>query len=75
MIPRQVGPCEFGQLGRLVTVRCPRELDPLVRQAGARWEPASRRWLVEPRRVGPLVRALRRITDPLLRHGGLDLDR
>jgi hypothetical protein len=26
------------------------------------------------RRVGPLIRELRRTTDPLFRHAGLDLD-
>jgi hypothetical protein len=33
------------------------------------------RWLIERRRVGPLVRELRRATDPLLfRQAGIDLD-
>jgi hypothetical protein len=74
VLPQGIGPCEFGQLGALIAGRCPSDLDPLLRQAGGRWEPASRRWLVEPRRLGPLVRALRRATDPLFRHAGLDLD-
>jgi hypothetical protein len=34
----------------------------------------SRRWLVHRRRRGPLLRSLRRTTDPLFRRAGLDLD-
>jgi hypothetical protein len=55
-------------------VRCPSDLDPLMLKAGGVWEPASRRWLIERRRIGPLVRNLRRNTDPLFRRVGLDLD-
>jgi hypothetical protein len=29
---------------------------------------------IEPRRIGPVVRALRRQTDPLFRQAGIDLD-
>jgi hypothetical protein len=42
--------------------------------AGGQWEPGSRRWHIERRRLGPLVRALRRDPDPLFRHAGIDLD-
>jgi hypothetical protein len=70
----RVGPCEFGELGAMVTVRCPQDYDPLMRQAGGVWEPGSRRWLIERRRIGPLVRNLRAATDPLFRRVGLDLD-
>lgn len=28
----QIGPCQFGQVGRWVTVRCPRDLEPLMRR-------------------------------------------
>ena len=70
----QIGPCAFGTFGRLVTVRCPGELAPLMRRAGGQWEPGSRRWLIERRRIGPLIRALRRETDPLFRRAGLSLD-
>jgi hypothetical protein len=42
--------------------------------AGAVWEPGERRWLVSLRRLGPVLRALRRQTDPLFRQAGLDLD-
>jgi hypothetical protein len=37
----------------------------LLRQAGGEWDPGSRRWLVERWRLGPLIRNLRRTTDPL----------
>jgi hypothetical protein len=58
----------------MVAVRCPRELDPLMRRAGGTWEPVSRRWLIEHRRIGPVLRELRRTTDPLFRQAGLNLD-
>jgi hypothetical protein len=73
-IPGQIGPCAFGTLGRLVTVRCPGEFAPLMQRAGGQWEPGTRRWLIEQWRVGPLVRALRGSTDPLFRRAGIDLD-
>jgi hypothetical protein len=57
-----------------VAVRCPAELVPLLRMAGGTWEPGSRRGLVERRRLGPLIRNLRRATDPLFRRAGIDLD-
>jgi hypothetical protein len=31
-------------------------------------------WLIERRRIGPVVRALERMTDPLFRQAGLLLD-
>ena len=74
VLPDRIGPCELGRLGAWITVCCPRDLAPLVRQAGGLWEPGSRRWLVERRRLGPLLRALRRDTDPLFRRAGIDLD-
>jgi hypothetical protein len=43
-------------------------------KAGGVWEPGSRRWLIERRRIRPLVRNLRRNTDPLFRRVGLNLD-
>ena len=43
-------------------------------QAGGQWEPGSRRWLIEPRRIGPLIRRLERVTDPLFRQAGMSLD-
>jgi hypothetical protein len=73
-IPTRIGPAEFSELGRLVAVRCPRDLDPVMRRAGGEWEPGTRRWLVERRRIGPVIRTLRSTTDPLFRHAGLALD-
>ena len=71
---RQIGPCALEAWGaRWVAVRCPRELAPKMRAAGGLWEPGSRR-LIERRRIGPVFRALRRDTDPLFRHVGIDLD-
>jgi len=73
-LPAQIGPVELRPFGALIAVRCPEELAPLVARAGGKWEPGSHRWLVERRRLAPLVRALQRATDPLFRRAGLDLD-
>ena len=73
-VPAHIGPVEFSEFSTWLAVRCPTDLEPIVQRAGGIWEPGSRRWLVERRRVGPLVRNLRRATDPLFRHAGLDLD-
>ena len=56
-------------LGSMIAVRCPKELVPLVQKAGG-----GRQWLVKRRRIGPLIRNLRRETDPLFRQAGIDLD-
>ena len=74
-LPSRIGPAEFSPLGAMVAVRCPADLVPLVEKAGRTWEPGSRRWLVERRRMGPLIRNLHRATDPLFRRAGIDLDR
>jgi hypothetical protein len=55
-LPAHVGPCELSELGKLVAVRCPAELAHILRRAGAVWEPGSRRWLVQRRRI--------RVSDP-----------
>jgi hypothetical protein len=73
-LPARVGPAEFDRLGKWVAIRAPRELDGIFQRAGGVWEPGSRRWLIEPRRIGPVIRALRRATDPLFRRSGLSLD-
>ena len=73
-LPARIGPAEFSTLGAMIAVRCPSDLDPLMRKAGGLWEPGSRRWLIERRRMGPLIRNLRRTTDPLFRRAGLSLD-
>lgn len=70
-----IGPAEFNLFaGTLIAVRCPSELDDVMRAAGGEWEPATRQWLIEQRRIGPVVRCLRLRTDPLFRQAGLDLD-
>jgi hypothetical protein len=61
-------------LGRMAAVRCPREYAPLMRRAGALWEPGSRRCCIEPRQIRPVLRALLRGTDPLFRQAGISLD-
>jgi hypothetical protein len=73
-IPTRIGPAEFGTLGAMVAVRCPSDLDPVMQRAGGLWEPGSRRWLIERRRIGPVIRKLRPTTDPLFRRVGIDLD-
>jgi hypothetical protein len=73
-LPARVGPVEFGTLGKLIAVRCPHDFDHVMRRAGGQWEPGSRRWLLERRRIGPVIRALRRQTDPLFRQAGMTLD-
>ena len=74
-IPAAIGSVVFGTLGvGWVTVRCPRQYDKLMRSAGATWDPGARRWLVERRRIGPVIRELERSVDPLFRHAGIRLD-
>ena len=46
----------------------------LMRAAGGVWEPGARQWLVERRRIGPVLRALERSVDPLFLRVGIDLD-
>jgi hypothetical protein len=64
-LPARIGPVEFGELGRMVAVPC--ELTRIVKRAGGVWEPGSRRWLLERRRIGPEIRAIEAATDPLFR--------
>jgi hypothetical protein len=73
-IPDHVGPVEFGTLGNQIAVRCPVNLAHILRRAGAIWEPGSKRWLVQRRRIGPVIRALEKATDPLFRQAGMALD-
>ena len=73
-LPAHIGPVEFSMLGGMVAVRCPADLAPLMRRAGGTWEPGTRRWLIERRRIGPVLRELRRTTDPLFRQAGVSLD-
>jgi hypothetical protein len=62
------------ELGALVAIRCPSNLDGILRRAGATREPGSRHWLLSPARAAKLVPKLRRSTDPLFRRAGLNLD-
>ena len=73
-LPAHIGPVQFGRLGGWVTVQCPREHVPLMVAAGGLWDPGAGRWLIEPRRIGPVIRELERTTDPLFRQVGMRLD-
>ena len=74
VVPARIGPAEFQVLGGMIAVRCPSDLDPWMRKAGGLWEPGGRRWLIHRQRIGPLIRNLRRNTDPLFRRAGMSLD-
>jgi hypothetical protein len=73
-LPCRVSPVEFEMMGGMMAARCPSELNPLMQRAGGFREPDGRRWLSIRRRVSPLIRELRRMTDPLFRRAGMDLD-
>lgn len=73
-MPANIGPVQFGHLGGWITVRCPRDLDPLMRRAGGVWDPGARHWLIQPHRIGPVIRHLDRTVDPLFRRAGIHLD-
>jgi|tagenome__1003787_1003787.scaffolds.fasta_scaffold20948546_3 hypothetical protein len=74
-VPPSIGPVVFGTLGvGWVMVRCPQQYDELMRRAGGVWEPGARQWLVERRRIGPVIRELERTVDPLFRLVGIRLD-
>ena len=73
-VPPRIGPVEFGTLGSWVTLRCPREFDSMMRNAGGNWEAGSRRWLVERRRIGAVICLLERTVDPSFCAAGLVLD-
>jgi hypothetical protein len=71
----RVGPVELEQFGaKWVAVRGPSEFDGLMRRKGGLREAGSRRWLIPRWRINPLVRELRRATDPLFRQAGMSLD-
>ena len=70
-VPSRIGPVEFGALGGWISVRWPKDYDTFMRRAGGQWEPGTRRWLIERRRIGPVIRALERSVDPLFRAVGL----
>jgi len=50
-VPSQVGPVHFETLGKLISVRCPREYAGMMRQHGGEWDPGARRWLIDRRRL------------------------
>ncbi len=58
----------------MIAVRCRHDYDGVMQRAGGLWEPGSRRWLIERRRINPVIRAPQRQTDPLLRRAGISLD-
>jgi hypothetical protein len=65
-IPKQVGPCRFGRRGNWITVQCPAEFDALMSAAGGIRDSSSKHsWLLREARIGPVLRALRRATDPV----------
>jgi hypothetical protein len=45
-----------------------------MRRAVGTWDPGSQRWLIHVRRISPVIRELRRATDPLFRQAEIDLD-
>jgi len=57
----------------VIAIHAPRELDGIFRRAGEAWEPGSRRWLIERRGAGPVIRALRKATDPSFRQSDIAL--
>lgn len=75
-LPAQIGPCSFEAFGaKWFAVRCPDELTSLMRQPAVSGSQAPRRWLIERRSLGALVRQMRQVTDTLFRQGGVSLDR
>jgi hypothetical protein len=73
-LPSRIGPVKFAEVGRMVAVRCPQDFAYILQRAGGMWEPGSRRWLVTRHRIGPVIHALERETDPLFRQAGMSLD-
>jgi hypothetical protein len=74
-LPVWIGPVEFSPFdAKWTAARCPYDLDPMMRKAGGLWEAGSRRWPIPRGRLGPLIRNLRRATDPLFRRAGMSLD-
>jgi hypothetical protein len=58
-VPARIDPCQLEMLGGMVAVPLSQTSIRWMRQAAGLWEPGSRRWLVERRRIRPLVRNLR----------------
>ena len=73
-VPSTIGPVQFGTLGvGWVMVKCPHDYDDLMRRAGGTWDPGARHWLIERRRIGPVIRELERVVDPLFAQAGIRL--
>ena len=62
-LPARIGPAEFSILGGMIAVRCPHDLDDVMRRAGAAGSREPGNGLIERRRIGPVIRTLRRSTD------------
>jgi hypothetical protein len=63
-LPARIGPVELEPFGaKWVAVRCPSEFNELMRLKGGLREAGS--WLIARQRINPLMRELRRTTDPL----------
>jgi hypothetical protein len=73
-LPADIGPVVFEHGVGWVMVRCPRQYDDLMRSADGTWDPGARQWLIERRRIGPVIRELERIVDPLFAQAGIRLD-
>ena len=41
-LPTRIGPAEFSDFCGMVSVRCPSDLEPLMRQAGGEWDAGLR---------------------------------
>jgi hypothetical protein len=66
----RIGSVERGELGRMVAVRRTKELAHIVQPAGASGS-LARAWLVDRRRIGPVIRTLEAAADPLFCRPGL----
>jgi hypothetical protein len=72
-IPNCIGPVVFGVGVGWVTIRCPHQYDELMQRAGATWDTGTRQWLIERRRIGPVIRELEHVVDPLFAQAGIRL--
>jgi hypothetical protein len=54
-IPSHIGSSEFGMLGCQVTVRRRDSLTRSCGKPGGQWEAGWHRWLIERRRIGPVI--------------------
>jgi hypothetical protein len=53
-LPFRIDPVKLDRFGGWIAVRCPADFIPIF------WGPAGRRWLVESKRLGPVICALER---------------